>query len=89
MSTSFVPGHAERRELKRFFFVESTMFDPIQFVRVWSSISNSLSEFRKDWINIINYYKLIVLSWAEIFLFESNFLLFREPHVNINDERAR
>ena len=60
MSTSFVPGHAERKELERFFFVKSAIFDPIQSVRVWSSISNSLSQFRKDWINIINYYKIII-----------------------------
>ena len=33
MSTSFVPGHAERRELERF-FVESAIFDPIQSMRV-------------------------------------------------------
>ena len=42
------------------FFVESAIFDPIQSMRVWSSISNSLSQFRKDWINIINYYKIIM-----------------------------
>ena len=60
MSTSFVPGYAEKRDLERFFFVESVIFDPIQFVRVWSLISNSLSQFRKDWINIINYYKIIM-----------------------------
>ena len=42
------------------FFVESAIFDPIQSMRVWSSISNSLSQFRKDWINIINCYKIIM-----------------------------
>ena len=54
------PGHAERKELERFFFVEWAIFDPIQSMRVWSSISNSLSQFRKDWINIKNCYKIIM-----------------------------
>ena len=53
-------GWRREKRTGEVFFVESAIFDPIQSVRVWSSISNSLSQFRKDWINIINYYKIIM-----------------------------
>ena len=68
------------------FFVESAIFDPIQSGRVWSSISNWLSQFRKDWINIINYYKIImnvsILSsfyLSPLFAFNSAILNFQIP----------
>ena len=53
-------GSRREERTEEIFFVKSAIFDPIQSVRVWSSISNSLSQFRKDWINITNYYNIIM-----------------------------
>ena len=53
-------GSRREERTREVFFVESAIFDPIQSTRVWSSISNSLSQSRKDWINIINCYKIIM-----------------------------
>ena len=89
-------GSRREKRTREVFFVESAIFDPIQCMRVWSSISNSLSQFRKDWINIKNYYKIIMnvsilnpFYLSPLFAFDSAIFKILKTWLQIRNQRPR